>query len=182
MIVRCSYCRRLITLLAVAAIAAAIGCDARENARKTAETATPAPSASATPKMESAAGTRGERARGSVERGLGVTRISPEQGSDTIELPGNFPADVPLYPAASPTKYISTKSGRTSTTLVVDETPESARSYYTEALEREGWEVETNGASDELLIVSASKESRRLQVSVSVEKGVTTIKLIENHR
>jgi hypothetical protein len=66
--------------------------------------------------------------------------------------------------------------------LVVDETPESAKSYYPGALESEGWEVETNGASDELMIVSALKDGRRLQVIVSVENGVTTIKLIENKK
>ena len=179
--------RRLIVLLFAALIAAAIGCGGREDAGETAEMTTPAPAEAATPEAGSAppaklGTTNGDGPRGVVEGGLGVTRISPEQGSNSIALPADFPADVPLYPTATPTKYISTRSGRTSTTLVVDETPESAKSYYPGALESEGWEVTTNGASDELMIVSALKDGRRLQVSVSAENGVTTIKLIENKK
>ena len=177
--------RRLIVLLFAALIAAAIGCGGREDAGETAEMTTPAPAEAATPETGSAPPAKlgmTNSPGGAVERGLGVTRISPEQGSNTIALPADFPADVPLYPTATPTKYISTRSGRTSTTLVVDETPESAKSYYPGALESEGWEVKTNGASDELMIVSALKDGRRLQVIVSVENGVTTIKLIENKK
>lgn len=187
MTVQRSSFRRLVVLLFAALIAAAIGCGGREDAGETAEMTTPAPAEAATPETGSAppaklGTTNGDGPRGTVEGGLGVTRISPEQGSNTITLPADFPADVPLYPAATPTKYISTRSGRTSTTLVVDGPPESAKSYYPGALESEGWEIKTNGASDELMIVSALKDGRRLQVTVSVENGVTTIKLIENKK
>ena len=184
---------RLLALTFAAAVVVAIGCNASEDSGSTTPAPTPpaAPAATtskATPKPADTttghAMTDKERQRvGKVEGGLGVTRITPRQGSNTIELPADFPTDVPVHPDATPTSYISAKSGRKVTTLVAANiTPETVRSYYPGALEDQGWSVKTDGAGSEMMIVTASKDRRKISVAISDESGKTTIKLIEGRQ
>jgi hypothetical protein len=108
-----------------------------------------------------------------------VVRIDPAEGEDTIELPEDFPADLPLHPGSSPIGYVSSQPGGNMTTLVVDETPQSAASFYSSALEGEGWDVTLDGGTEQLIMISAAKEGRTLAVALADENGVTTITLLE---
>jgi hypothetical protein len=187
MIAQHSNSRLLMLLLVAAGIAIAIGCSSSEDSSEASAPAstqaeavpTPTPNKSPAPSGQVSMSDAERKRVGKVEGGLGVTRITPRQGSNTIELPSDFPSDVPLHPDSSPTSYIASKSGRRVTTLVASVTPESVRSYYPSALEGEGWAIRSNGAGDELMIVSASKDRRNISVAISEESGKTTIKLIE---
>jgi hypothetical protein len=176
-------------LLAVGIAAAiAVGCGGKEDAP---DPTAVAPTPSATPKAASlptdagaiAAREREERAgrRESGRQGTPrLTRIVPEAGSDTIELPADFPVDVPLHPSGSPTRYVSSRKSGTMTLLVVDESADSARRFYTGALEDEGWLIEMDGASSDLMMLSASKGGRSLAVAITEVDGETTVTLIES--
>ena len=114
-----------------------------------------------------------------TERLPRVTRIVPRNGADGIELPEDFPADVPVHPESNPVRYVSSAQSGTMTVLVVDESPDSARHFYTSALEGEGWTIDMDGESSDLLMLSASKRSRTLAVAIAEDDDKTTITLIE---
>jgi hypothetical protein len=112
-------------------------------------------------------------------RAAGVVRLEPEAGALAIELPESFPADVPIHPSGSPTRYVGSGKGGSMTTIVVDESPDAALEFYTTALEQEGWVVGVDGLSPELMMLSATKGPRTLGVAIAVEDGDTTVTLIE---
>ena len=61
-------------------------------------------------------------------------RIDPEPGRNTIDLPDDFPADIPLPAGASPTRYVSSPQDGTMMTVVIDESPGSAHGYFLDEL------------------------------------------------
>lgn len=165
----------------VVTLAIAISCGGREDAAGTsAAPDTPAveKELASQPSARPAPGTVALRPSG-TGRPPGVTRIVPENGANTIDLPEDFPADVPLHPDSRPVRYVSSQKSGTMTVLIVDESPDSARHYYTSALEGEGWTIDMDGASSDLLMLSASKRHRSLAVAIAEDDGETTITLIE---
>lgn len=121
-----------------------------------------------------------EQRRAANLMGNKTTRIDPEPGRNTIDLPNDFPADIPLPASASPTRYVSTLQDGTMTTIVVDESPGSAHGYFLDELEAQGWYVETTGATEDLTMLSASKDDRVIAVAITNIDGETTVTLLES--
>jgi len=169
---------RLILPLVIA-FAVTISCGGREQTAGTSESPeTPTAARERTPEPFAQPPTSPQRPSGTAQAQR-VTRIVPKSGADTIELPDAFPADVPLHPDASPVRYVSSQKSGTMTVMVVDESPDAARDYYTSALENEGWTIDMDGASSDLLMLSASKRGRTLAVAIAEDDSATTITLIE---
>lgn len=121
-----------------------------------------------------------EQRRAANRMGNKTIRIEPEPGRNTIDLPDDFPADVPLPASASPTRYVSSPQDGTMMTVVIDESPGSAHGYFLDELEDQGWYVETTGATEDLTILSASKGDRVLAVAITNVDGETTVTLLES--
>lgn len=182
-------------LLAAVSLVLALACGGREDAEDAAEATTPAPAATPTPTPDGDGVEFGEsggklaklveqrkaerRAKGLPLRG-DIERIELAEGQTSIELPADYATDVPLFPDAQPTKYVSSKFTGTMTSLATDESTETARSYYVSALGEEGWAVEFEGAQGGLTMLHASKGGRMLAVAITEEAGETIVTLIES--
>ena len=70
--------------------------------------------------------------------------------------------------------------GGTLTVLVVDETPETARRYYANELGVEGWRIDLDANSGDMVMLNATKGARTLAVAIAESDGETTITLIES--
>ena len=197
------FAAKLTVLLVTVAIAGSIGCGGHEDAAET-PTPEPTPAAESTPGAETTQPAQGSepalsdlspeerenirrlgeqrradrRAQGLPDR-RSVTQINPVEGSDTIELPESYPADIPLFPAASATRYAAVESDGTMTTLVTTEPVETALSYYTSALRDEGWSIDSEGSAAGLTMLNTSKDGRNLAVAFVEDNGETTITIIE---
>lgn len=189
--------RRAWSALALVLLVAAFGCGGREDAAGTEDPAANATAGSTAPAAATPSAA-GEGALGLDEAqraklaalaeqkraqaaGLspGVTEIRLADGEESIELPDDYPEDVPLHPNANPTRYRSSPSRGTVTLLEIDESPDSARRYYQAALEEQGWVIDVDTAGGDLIMMTASKDGRSLAVALSEEDGMTAATLLE---
>lgn len=184
---RCRFAALLAAWTSIAVLA--VACSGRDDTDQAQNEAPPSPSAQPTDSPEDEIGLSSvERAnlallvekkrREHPERV--VTRIEPKDGENSIALPEDFPLDVPLYPNSSPIRYVSSEATGTLTMLVIDESPETAQRYYEGVLDSEGWTIDLNSGSSDLMMLSATKDARNLAVAITQSDGETTITLIES--
>jgi len=121
---------------------------------------------------------------GAADSGRSDSQGLPDFDSlPTIELPANFPIDVPLYPGAravkanpdqwSPTSWVAQFS--------TPDEPAKVSVALVDALAAQGWTTESVTASDGIMVY-ANKDQRAATYALSTAKGKTvmTLVLIDN--
>ena len=108
------------------------------------------------------------------------TRIELGADSDAIELPYDFPADIPIPQSGRPQRHVSSAKDGKLTVVALEDSPDGAYQFYVDELEAEGWYVETAGIGGDLTMVSASKGDRLIAVAIAEVEGETTVTLIES--
>lgn len=101
-------------------------------------------------------------------------RIESEDG-EGIELPSDFPADIPIYPSSVPTQYISSGANGTMTVFETDESPDSTRRHLSNALTNEGWSIIADMSDREVTIMTAEKNGRQISVTILIDGDTTKI-------
>ncbi len=105
------------------------------------------------------------------------TTITTEDGSTTsygeVELPANFPADIPVYPNAKITFTHKSGDSQENATLSLESDGEIGEidKWYTDEIANQGWTLDTNTSinedDDTYYAYLASKGDRQLTISIT---------------
>ena len=100
--------------------------------------------------------------------------VPPAPGLPTVELPDDFPADVPTYPGARLDSVMVDPGAGTLVSWTTEDTAEDVMAFFTENLKSNGWWIENDQGGG----VFASKETRTATVMIDASRGSTQIDLI----
>jgi hypothetical protein len=99
---------------------------------------------------------------------------SPAAADNSVQLPANFPADIPIYPGA--TVESATPSGEAvNVTLTALDSQERVARYYREELKKNGWRIDDKHTRADR--IDAFKGKRRCTVRLT-ETGATRTRII----
>ena len=173
---------------AAAAFLLLIGCGGEESTPDPQE-----PVAKSVPATPPERATPPMRARGQntiVERmdpdgkGMHLTATSPEGKQfnasigDEVEIPEEFPKDVPIFPGSTPMAYMSSPDEGVIVTFKSSEKQQDIFDFYQSKLADDGWEILENPKSGQKLAFNAVKADRRVQVIVAGTKGDSRVSVI----
>jgi len=163
-----------------------IGCGSEESTPDPQEpVARPVP---ATPPKEAAPRPRGKNKI--VERmdpdgkGMHLTATSPEGKQfnasigDEVEIPEEFPKDVPIFPGSTPMAFMSAPDEGIIVTFKSGEKQQDIFDFYQSSLADDGWEILENSKSSQKLAFDATKANRRVSVMVAGKKGDSRVSVI----
>ena len=178
--------RTLVT--AGAAFLLLIGCGGEESTPDPQEPV--AKSAPATPAERPIPPMRAQGENEIVERmdpdgkGMHLTATSPEGKKfnasigDKVDIPEEFPKDVPIFPGSTPMAYMSSPDEGVIVTFKSSEEQQDIFDFYQSSLADDGWNLLENPKSGQKLAFSAVKEDRRVQVIVAGKKGDSRVSVI----
>ncbi len=92
----------------------------------------------------------------------------------TVELPSDFPADVPTYPGARLESVMVDPGAGTMVSWTTDDSAEDVLAFFTKNLKSNGWWIENDQGGG----VFASKETRTATVMIDDSRGGTHIDLM----
>ncbi len=99
-----------------------------------------------------------------------------------IPLPPNFPSDVPVYPGS--VVRSSSRAPQNRSAQIQYKAPAQLKdvaTFYQDAGKQAGWLVEDTGGGEAERRLVLSKESRRMEVILTVEAGGTACRLVLGH-
>ena len=105
--------------------------------------------------------------------------IESEDGG-AIELPSDFPADIPIYPGSVPMQHVSSATSGTMTVFETNESPDSTRRHLSNALTNEGWSIVSDMSDEGLTMMTAEKDGREISVSILIDGDTTKITTFQN--
>ncbi len=118
-----------------------------------------------------------------VDRDGDTVTVKTQDGTITggNTMPENFPSDVPVYPGADVqgSYSIDGANGKGHTVgLQTNDSLADVTAWYRREVAAKGWTVVGDATYNGSLVLSATKDSRGLNVSVSEEDGTVTIGLV----
>jgi len=177
----------LVALLCAVLLAFSTGCGGAEDAQTdTAPVVTPAAPTdnAATPELpddvdpeklkQYVDGLRANKAAEAKKK-----RVLIENGGEPIELPEDFPEDLPQMPEADAVRYAASDAAGRMAVFSSDEDTEAARSFYVGKLAEEGWEILADSDLDGISLVSAVKDGRDVAVAIEDNEGAARVTIIE---
>ncbi len=81
-------------------------------------------------------------------------------------LPEGFPEDLPIYPAARPTRWVAGEGAGAVAVFESDGDPGAVYEFFTAELPGAGWEIESHTASAVHWTVVAGKSGRTARISI----------------
>lgn len=81
-------------------------------------------------------------------------------------MPEDFPEDLPIYPEARSTRWMSDEGSGTLVVFEVDGDPTAIYEFFTAELPGAGWELESHAASAVHWTVVAAKSGRTARISI----------------
>ncbi|HJN07688.1 MAG TPA: hypothetical protein QF564_03290 [Pirellulaceae bacterium] len=109
------------------------------------------------------------------ENAAGTPRGSAKNAG--VELPTEFPSDIPIYPGSKPTTVLDNAEG-TMVSFETDATVPEVTSYYEEQLKAHGWSNPAGSfKSAESALFQSKKENRSIMIGISKEKNATLISM-----
>lgn len=105
------------------------------------------------------------------EDGEEMTFTSNAEG---IELPSDFPSNVPVYPDARATEYLSADDGIQAGFQIAASMIE-VRDWYVEQLKKEEWTIQMNAVMSEGGLLTAEHADQSLQLMFAEEDGETVL-------
>ncbi len=98
---------------------------------------------------------------------------------DTLEVPADFPEDIPLYPDAEVGGVLDNPSaGQHVVAVVSRDSVDQIADYYGDALENRDWDIEENLALGDQSVITARKGDRIVYVLIATN-GVETVATIK---
>ncbi|MCH8084428.1 MAG: hypothetical protein IH885_09360 [Myxococcales bacterium] len=166
---------------ATAAIALLIGCGSEES--------TPDPQGSAARRIPE---TRPERpSRNKIVekmdpdgKGMHLTATDPAGQEitasigDEIEIPEEFPKDVPIFPGSTPMAFLFAPDEGIIVTFKSTEEQQEIYDYYQSTLADDGWEILEEKTEEGRLSFEAIKQNRKVAVIVAGTKGDSRVSVI----
>jgi len=117
-------------------------------------------------------------------KGMHLTATSPEGKQfnasigDEVEIPEEFPKDVPVFPGSTPMAFMSSPDEGVIVTFKSSEEQQDIFDFYQSKLADDGWEILENPKSGQKLAFNAVKADRRVQVIVAGTKGDSRVSVI----
>ena len=105
------------------------------------------------------------------------TRIKAAAGEQGVAVPVDFPKDIPIIEGAKPTVAM-TQGAQMMVHLQVPVSPAEAVKFYTDALKREGWDIENTMTMNEMAMLAARKDTRECSVTVLKEGEAELVQLV----
>jgi hypothetical protein len=113
-----------------------------------------------------------------------LTATSPEGKKfnasigDEVDIPEEFPKDVPIFPGSTPMAYMSSPDEGVIVTFRSSEKQQDIFDFYQSNLADDGWEILKNPKSGQKLAFDAVKADRRVSVIVTGTKGDSRVSVI----
>jgi hypothetical protein len=117
-------------------------------------------------------------------KGMHLTATNPEGKKftasigDEVDIPEEFPKDVPIFPGATPMASMSAADEGMIVTFKSDEDQQDILDFYQSNLENDGWEILENPRFDRQLAFDAVKDNRKVSVVVAGTKGDSRVSVI----
>jgi hypothetical protein len=118
-------------------------------------------------------------------KGMHLTATSPEGKQfnasigDEVEIPEEFPEDVPVFPGSTPMAFMSAPDEGVIVTFKSGEEQQDIFDFYQSSLVDSGWEiVEDSMFDDQQLSFDALKDNRKVSVVVAGTKGDSRVSVI----
>jgi hypothetical protein len=99
-----------------------------------------------------------------------------EAKKKSLELPTNFPTDVPVLQGSTLKATIS-QGGRTVVHLYTSASIADAGKFYVSAFKTRGWKVDSDYSTREMFVISATKGKTSCGVTISSEGKHTLVRL-----
>jgi hypothetical protein len=90
---------------------------------------------------------------------------------DEIELPEEFPKDVPIFPGSTPMAYLFAPDDGIIVTFKSVEEQRDIYDYYQSTLADDGWEILEETTKEGRIAFEAVKQNRKVTVTVAGTKG-----------
>ena len=97
---------------------------------------------------------------------------------DEVDLPSEFPKDVPVFPGSTPMASMSSPDEGMIVTFKSDEEQQAIFDFYQSELASAGWEILDDPAFGNRLAIDALKDSRKVSVVVAGTKGDSRVSII----
>ncbi len=120
-------------------------------------------------------------------KGMHLTATNPEGKKfnasigDEIEIPEEFPKDVPIFPGATPMAFLSAPDEGIIVTFKSGEEQQAIFDFYQSSLPDDGWEVLEDEKFGSQLSLEAIKDIRKVTVTVRGTKGAAHVSVIVTH-
>jgi hypothetical protein len=117
-------------------------------------------------------------------KGMHLTATSPEGKQfnaaigDEIEIPEEFPKDVPIFPGSIPMAFLSAPDEGIIVTFKSSEDQQDIFDFYESSLEDDGWEIVEDSMFGRQLSFDAIKGNRKVSVNVAGTKGDARVSVI----
>jgi hypothetical protein len=118
-------------------------------------------------------------------KGMHLTATSPEGKQfnasigDEVEIPEEFPKDVPVFPGSTPMAFMSAPDEGVIVTFKSSEEQQDIFDFYQSSLVDSGWEIlEDSMFDDQQLSFDALKDNRKVSVVVAGTKGDSRVSVI----
>ncbi len=121
--------------------------------------------------------------------GKGMHLTATDQGGreikasngDEIELPDEFPKDVPIFPGSTPMAFLFAPDEGIIVTFKSGEEQQDIFNFYQSKLADDGWEIVEDKMHGSRLSFEAIKEKRKVSVVVAGTKGDSRVSVIVTH-
>lgn len=117
-------------------------------------------------------------------KGMHLTATNPQGKKfkasigDEVDIPEEFPKDVPIFPGATPMASMSAADEGIIVTFKSEEEQQDILDFYQTKLEDDGWEILKNPRFDRQLAFDAIKDNRKVSVVVAGTKGDSRVSVI----
>jgi hypothetical protein len=117
-------------------------------------------------------------------KGMHLTATSPEGKQfnasigDDIEIPEEFPKDVPIFPGSTPMAFLSAPDEGIIVTFKSREEQQDIFDFYQSSLADDGWEILEDSILGKRLSFDAIKDNRKVSVTVAGTKGDARVSVI----
>jgi len=185
---------KTIRTLVTAAVAALllIGCGGEESTQDSQEpVAEPVEAAKTTPKPRSKPTYKQSASRNKIVeemdpdgKGMHLTATSPEgkmfQASigDEVEIPAEFPKDVPIFPDSTPMASMSSPDEGMIVTFKSTKGQQAIFDFYQSSLVDAGWTIVEDAVYTSQFSLDATKDNRKVSVVVAGTQGDSRVSII----
>jgi hypothetical protein len=117
-------------------------------------------------------------------KGMHLTATSPEgktfQASigDNVEIPADFPKDVPIFPGSTPMASMSSPDEGMIVTFKSSEGQQAIFDFYQSSLVDGGWKIVEDAVYTSQFSLDATKDNRKVSVVVAGTQGDSRVSVI----
>jgi hypothetical protein len=109
-------------------------------------------------------------------KGMNGEDIRSSVGKQGVALPRDFPADVAIYPKATP-MMVATKDKETTVILTTTDATSKVVAFYKGQLKEKGWTMRLSSDAPKVSLLQGEKEGRRLTALLTETSEGTGIQL-----